>query len=176
MPLTRSNNQAVAAVQHLGQDFADMIHRMGDYLKQVVTSQDPDWMGHIREWIRWILEKMREFYERMAWAIGCKQSSLASSSEMKEASSSAKENILKAVEMAKLWAMDLMYGVRASIYEALDAVKAKIQALNDTNESEEDEKTKEEEAKEEEPDEGYEAEDDEDSEDDGPSAKRIRLE
>ena len=165
MPLTRS----VAAAQRLGQDLADMIHRLGDYLKQVVTSQDPDWMKRIREWIRLILEKMREFYEKMAWAIGCKQSSLANSSELKEASSSAKEDIFKAVEMAMDMAgkrMDrsdeLMFLGMDGIYEDLDAVMAKILALYDRKEREEEERAKEEDPKEEEPDEGYEAEDDED--------------
>ena len=62
--------------------------------------------------------------------------------------SSVNEEILKAVETTKHCATDLMYGVRArsvgaSIYEALEAVKAKILEL----------KTKEEAVKEEETDE-----------------------
>ena len=166
MPFTRSNNKAVATLQRLGQEVAGMIGQLGDYLKGLVTSQDPDWMGRIKGWIRWILEKMREFYQRMVLAIGCKRSSLANSSEIMEASSSAKEEILKAVETAKHWATNLMYGVRASIYEALEAVKAKIWELTKEEETEE--------VKEEEADE-YDDED-EDSEDEGPAAKRIRLE
>ena len=162
MPFTRSNKKAVATVatvQRLGQEVASMIGQLGDYLKGLVTSQDPDWMGRIKEMIRWILEKMREFYHRM-------QYSLANSSEMiTKASSSGKEEILKAVETTKHRATDLMYGVRASIYEALEAVKAKILELRIKEETVKEEETNE-----------YDAED-EDSEDEGPPApKRIKLE
>lgn len=68
MPFTRSNNKAV--VQRLGQEVASTISRLGDYLTGLVTLEDPDCMGRIKEWNRWILEKMRELYQRMALAIG----------------------------------------------------------------------------------------------------------
>ena len=152
-----------------------MITQLGDYVKGLVTSQDPDWMGRIKEWIRWILEKMRELYQRMALAIGCKRSSSGNSIEMTEATSSTKEEILKAVETAKYRATDLMYGVRASIYEVLEAVKAWILKLRtkevdtDAVKQDEIEAVKEEEADE------YDAEDEE-SEDEGPATKKIKLE
>ena len=128
-----------------------------------MISQDPNWVGRIKELIKWILEKMMEFYEKMMEFYHMMQDSLAYSSEMiTKARLSAKVEILKAVETTKHRATDLMYGARASIYEALEAVKAKILEL----------KTK---VKEEETDE-YDAED-EDSEDEGPpAAKRIKLE
>ena len=145
-----------------------MIGQLGDYLKGLETSQDPDWMGRIKEFIRWILERAREFYHRM-------QYSLANSSEMiTKASSSGKEEILKAVETTKHRATDLMYGARASIYEALEAVKAKILELK-TKEEEETWETWSTEALWGSADE-YDAED-EDSEDEGPpAAKRIKFE
>ena len=152
MPFTRSNNKAVAAVQHLGQEVACTITQLGEYLKGLVTSQDPDWMGRIREWMRWILEKMWEFCHLMAWAVGCTLcseaigddetalfcslgSSLAYSSEMTEASSSAKGDILKALDMAMqratilsyaedLYGDDFMLG--EELYEVLEDVKAKV--------------------------------------------------
>ena len=52
-----------------------------------------------------------------------------------KASSSAKEEILKAVETTKHWATDLMYGVRASIYEALESVEAKVLELKTKQEA-----------------------------------------
>ena len=175
MPFTRSNNKAVAAVQHLGQEVACTITQLGEYLKGLSTSQDPDWMGRIKEWIRWILEKMKELYQRMALAIGCKRSSLGNSIQITEATASTKEEILKAVETAKHQATDLMYGVRASIYEVLEAVKAWILKL--TTKEMETEAVKEEKTdtvKEEETDD-YDAEDEE-SEEEGPAAKKIKLE
>ena len=139
-----------------------MIGQLGDYLKGLVTSQDPDWMGRIKELIRWILEKMMEFYDNSLdlyhsmFTCTCTLHVHSmytwvdpiDTMPITKASSSAKEEILKAVETTKHWATDLMYGARASIYEALEAVKAKILEL----------KTKEEAVKEEETDE-YDAED-----------------
>ena len=164
MPFTRSYQgsykKTVATVQRLGQEVASMIGQLGDYLKGLVTSQDPDWMGRVKEFIRWILEKMMEFYHRIRYSLANYKGK-----GLTKASSSAREEILKAVETTKQWATDLMYGVRASIYEVLEAVKAKILEL----------KTKEEAVKEEETDE-YDAEE-EDSEDEGPpAAKRIKIE
>ena len=153
MPLTRSYNKAIAAIQSMGQELKDRIIFLADYLKGLVTSEQPDWMNHIREWIRWILEKITEFCQRVAWAVGCRRSSLAKESDMIGVSSSAKESILKAVEMAKLQTMNVMYGIRASISETLEAVKAKIKELENDDEKEEEskeEETRDEEAREEE--------------------------
>ena len=112
-----------------------MIGQLGDYLKGLVTSQDPDWMGRIKELIRWILEKMMEFYHRMRY-------SPSWLSEMiKECFLIKKEEILRAVETTKHWATDLMYGARASIYEALEAVKAKILELKTKKEAVKEEET-----------------------------------
>ena len=174
MPFTRSNNKAIAAVQRLAKDLADKIYELADYLKGLVTSQDPDWMGRIREWMRWILEKMREFCQRMAWAVGCKRSSLADSSEMTEASSSAKGDMLKALDMAKqratilsyaedLYGDDFMLG--EELYEALEEVKAKVLELKDGNEETDD---YEEEAEEEMPNE-------DDAEMNSPAPKKMRF-
>ena len=159
--------EVVVSLRGLGQEIADMICQLSEYIEGLVTSMDPEAQepGHVREWINWILEKMKEFWRRVASAARGVESWLG------EAFSSAEEKISKALEMAT----DLVFGVKASIYEALDGLKAKIRELHDSIESEGEEKTKEEEAKEEEPDEGYEVEDDEDSKNDGPSAKRIRL-
>ena len=176
MPFTRSDNKAVAAVQRLAKDFADKIYELTDYLKDLVTSQDPDWMGRIREWMRWILEKMREFCQRLTWAVGCKRSSLAKSSEMTEASSSAKEDVLKAVEKAThltadlihdedLYGEDLMHA--EELYEALEDMKAKILELKDGNQEEEDS----EEPGEEKSDENEGGMDDPDA----PAPKKMRL-
>ena len=113
-----------------------MIGQLGDYLKGLVTSQDPDWMGRIKELIRWILEKMMEFYDNSLdfyhsmYFYGVDP---IDPMPITKASSSAKEEILKAVETTKHWATDLMYGVRASIYEALESVEAKVLTLK-TNE------------------------------------------
>ena len=52
MPLTRSYNKAIAAIQSMGQELKDRIIFLADYLKGLVTSEQPDWMNHIREWIR----------------------------------------------------------------------------------------------------------------------------
>ena len=90
---------------------------------------------------------MREFCQRMAWAVGCKRSSLADSSEMTEASSSAKGDISKALDMAKhratilshaedLYGDDFMLG--EELYEALEDVKAKLLELKDGNEETDD--------------------------------------
>ena len=175
MPLTRSNNKTVAAVQHLGQEVACTITQLGEYLKGLATSQDPDWMGRIKEWIRWILEKMRQLYQRMALAIGCKRSSLGNSIQITEATASTKEEILKAVETAKHRATDLMYGVRASIYEVLETVKAWILKLRTKEEDTKAEKEEETEAIKEEGNDENDAEAG-DSEDEGPADKKIKLE
>ena len=149
MPLTRSYNKAVATIQTMGQDLVDRIICLADYLKGLVTSEHPDWMNHIRDYVRWILEKITAFCHRVAWALGCKKSSLAKEGDIMKVSSSAKEDILKAVEMAKLQTTNLMYGIKASISETLEAVKTKIMGLKENNDTDEEE-SKEEEAKEEE--------------------------
>ena len=121
----------------------------------------------IKELIRLILEKMMVYYyDSLAyiphWPI-------------QWCLSSVNEEILKAVETTKHWATDLMYGVRASIYEVLEAVKAWILKLRtkevdtDAVKQDETEAVKEEEADE------YDAEDEE-SEDEGPATKKIKLE
>ena len=156
MAVTRSYNNAVAATQRLGQEVARMITQLGEYVKGLVTSQDPDWMGRIKDWIRWILEKMRELCQRMRHAI----------THPNETVTATKSEILKAVDMAKHRATDLMYGARAGINEALEAVRAKILELR--VEEEETEAVKMEIDKND--------ANDESSEDEGPAAKKIKLE
>ena len=156
MAVTRSYNNAVAATQRLGQEVARMITQLGEYVKGLVTSRDPDWMGRIKEWIRWILEKMRELYQRMRYAI----------THPNETVTATKAEILGAVDTAKHQATDLMYGARAGINEALEAVRAKILELRMKEEETEAVKmeTDENDA------------DNESSDDEGPAAKKIKLE
>ena len=156
MAVTRSYNNAVAATQRLGQEVARMITQLGEYVKGLVTSQDPDWMGRIKDWIRWILEKMRELCQRMRHAI----------THPNETVTATKSEILKAVDMAKHRATDLMYGARAGINEALEAVRAKILEL----------KMKEEETEAVKMEIDKNDANDESSEDEGPAAKKIKLE
>ena len=156
MAVTRSYNNAVAATQRLGQEVARMITQLGEYVKGLVASQDPDWMDRIKDWISWILEKMRELCQRMRHAI----------THPNETVTATKSEILKAVDMAKHRATDLMYGARAGINEALEAVRAKILELR--VEEEETEAVKMEIDKND--------ANDESSEDEGPAAKKIKLE
>ena len=109
MPFTRSNNKAVAAVQQLAVDFADKMQELARYLKDLVTSQAADWMERVREWTRWILQKVRELCQRLAWSVGCKRSLLANSSEMRAATASATESVLRAVQKAKLLTGNLIH-------------------------------------------------------------------
>ena len=157
MVVTRSiNNAAVANTQRLGQEVVRMITQLGEYVKGLVTSRDPDWMGRIKEWIRWILEKMRELYQRMRYAI----------THPNETVTATKAEIVWAVDRAKHQAMDLMYGARAGINEALETVRAKILELRTKEEDTEAVKmeTDENDA------------DNESSDDEGPAAKKIKLE
>ena len=156
MAVTRSYNNAVAAAQHLGQEVARMITQLGEYVKGLVTSRDPDWMGRIKEWIRWILQKMTELYQRMRYAIA----------HPNETVTSTKAEILRAVDTAKHQLTDLMYGVRAAINEALETVRAKILELRMKEEETEAVKM--------ETDEND--TDDESSDNEGPAAKKIKLE
>ena len=107
MPFTRSNNKAVAAVQQLAVDFVDKMLELACYLKGLVTSQASNWMERIREWARWILEKARELYQRLAWSVGCKMSSLAHSIELRAASAAARDSVLRAVWKARNLIRDL---------------------------------------------------------------------
>ena len=156
MAVTRSFNNAVATTQRLGQEVTRMITQLGEYVKGLVTSRDPDWMGRIKEWIRWILEKMRDLYQRMHYAI----------SHPNETVTATKAEILRAVDTAKHQLTDLMYGVRAAINEALETVRAKILELRMKEEETEAAKmeTDENDA------------DDESSDNEGPAAKKIKLE
>ena len=94
MPFTRSNNRAVAAVQQLAVDFVDKMLELACYLKGLVTSQASNWMERIREWqwARWILEKARELYQRL---------------ELRAASASARDSVLRAVWKARNLIRDL---------------------------------------------------------------------
>ena len=67
MAVTRSVNKAIAAVQGLAADFAHKINELAQYLRGLVTSQAPDWMDRVRGWTRWILERMRDLCQRLAW-------------------------------------------------------------------------------------------------------------
>ena len=156
MAVTRSFNSAVAATHRLGQEVARMITQLGEYVKGLVTSRDPDWMGRIKEWIRWILQKMTELYQKMRYAIA----------HPNETVTATKAEILRAVDTAKHQLTDLMYGARAAINEALETVRAKILELRMKEEETEAVKmeTDENDA------------DDESSDNEGPAAKKIKLE
>ena len=138
MPFTRSNNKAVAAVQQLAVDFADKMQELARYLKDLVTSQAADWMERVREWTRWILQKVRELCQRLAWSVGCKRSLLANSSEMRAATASATESVLRAVQKAKLLTGNLIHDedlcgdalqYAEELYDVLEDTAAKLMAL-----------------------------------------------
>ena len=136
--------EAVAAIQQLAVDFADKMQELALYLKGLVTSQASNWMERIREWARWILEKMRELYQRLAWSVlllyypwsvGCNSSF---SSEMRAASASATESVLRAVQKAMLLTVNLihdedLYGDDLQhvekLYDVLEDAEAKLTEL-----------------------------------------------
>ena len=164
--------ELVVSIRGLGQEISDMICQLAEYLEGLVTSMDPEAqdLEHAREWVNRILGKMKEFCLRVALAV---ESSIG---EAIKAFSSAKDKILKAVEMAKQRAAGLMDGARSSIYEAwfwefwIEHLRGLVlgvlgQTLVLWGEEAEKEET----------DEGYEAEDDIDSKADEPATKRIRL-
>ena len=141
MPFTRSNNKAVVAVQQLAVDFVDKMQDLARYLKELVTSQAADCMERIREWARWILEKAKELCQRLAWSVGCKRSLLANSSEMRAATASATESVLRAVQKAKLLTGNLIHDedlcgdalqYAEELYDVLEDTAAKLMALQNT--------------------------------------------
>ena len=169
MAVTRSVNKAIAAVQGLAADFAHKINELAQYLRGLVTSQAPDWMDRVRGWTRWILERMRDLCQRLAWAVGCKRSSLANSGEMREAISSATEDALKAVHKAMQLTGNLIHeedlygdGLQQAeeLYEVLEETAAKILELQYEIKTDDDKEV---------------GEDKNDDEDDEPSPKMMRL-
>ena len=138
MPFTRSDNNAVEAVQRLASDFATKMQELARYLRDLVTSQAADWMERIREWTRWILEKVGELCQRLALSVGCKRSSLPNSSEMRAASAAeVSEIVLRAVQAAKQLTGNLihdedLYGDDLKHAEELyDALVDVLDALED---------------------------------------------
>ena len=126
-------------------DLADKIQELARYLKGLVTSQASDWMDRVRDWARWILEKVRELCQRLAWSAGCKRSSLANSSEMREASASAMEDVLRAVQTAMQLTSNLihdedLYGDdlqhTEELYDVLEDAEAKLMELQRLREEE----------------------------------------
>ena len=109
MKMSRKMSVRVAAVQQLAVDFVDNMQELAHYLKGLVTSQAANWMERIREWARWILEKVKELCQRLAWSVGCKRSLLANSSEMRAATASATESVLRVVQKAKLLTGNLIH-------------------------------------------------------------------
>ena len=128
MPFTRSNNKAVAAVQRLAVDLAEKIYELANYLATHC-------LPYVWEWTRWILEKTRELCQRLAWSVGCKRSSLANSSEMRAASASAMEDVLRAVQTAMQLTGNLIYDedlcgdalqYAEELYDVLEDAEAKL--------------------------------------------------
>ena len=145
MPFTRSNNRAVAAVQQLAVDLVEKMQELARYLKELVTSQASNWMECIREWARWILEKVRELDQRLFWSVvGCNtrfNMGLANSSEMRAALAATTESVLRAVQKAMLLTGNLihdedLYGDDLQhvekLYDVLEDAEAKLMALQHT--------------------------------------------
>ena len=159
---TRSNNKAVAAVQRLAADLADKIYELAHYLTTHC-------LHYVWEWTRWILERMRELCQRLSLAVGCKRSSLANSSEMREASSSATEDVLKAVQRAMQLTSILIHDDdlcgdnllhAEELHDVLEEAVAKLMELQRKMNNEDGSKAEEEEN---------------DNGEDAPASKKMRL-
>ena len=151
MPLTRSevianfatiSDKRRATIQHMGRELVALISSLADYLKELLTSEHPDWMNHIREYNGSILEKLSEFCSLLELARPLRETAirgeiaaieLAWAVRESDMISSVEEDILKAVEITKLQTSNIMYGIKASILETLETVEAKMRELNENN-------------------------------------------